>query len=116
MMEAIDRQLRRRLRESPEVIVWGTGQLTMKLLCDTALRDAKIAAFVDGNPVNGGRSLGGVPIVRPEQLKNRTAPILIGTLLHTGAIRERMTALGLPNPVITLEAGLGRTGRKWTAA
>jgi|SRR5208283_997671 len=105
MMQKIDRHLRSALASSTEVIVWGTGQLTMKLLCDTALKDANVVAFVDGNPVNVGKTLRGVPIVRPDQLQNETAPIIPATLLHTQGIRNRIAALGLPNPVITLQVG-----------
>jgi 2-polyprenyl-3-methyl-5-hydroxy-6-metoxy-1,4-benzoquinol methylase len=104
MMQGIDQQLRRVLASAKEVIVWGTGQLTMKLLCDTALKNANIVAFVDGNPVNVGKTLRGVPIIRPEELENQTAPIILATLLHTGGIRDRITSLGLANPVVTLQA------------
>ena len=104
MMQEIDQQLRSVLASSTEVIIWGTGQLTMKLLCDTALKDAKVVAFVDGNPVNVGKTLRGVPIIRPEQLENQRAPIILGTLLHTQGIRNRITSLGLTNPVVTLHA------------
>jgi len=105
MMQGIDRQIQRVLASSNEVIIWGTGQLTMKLLCDTALKQAKIIAFVDGNPVNVGKTLRGVPIIRPEELQNRSAPIILATLLHTQGIRSRITSLGLTNPVVELQAG-----------
>ncbi|MGA2236400.1 MAG: methyltransferase domain-containing protein [Terriglobales bacterium] len=104
MMQEIDQHLRSVLASSMEVIVWGTGQLTMKLLCDTALRDAKVLAFVDGNPVNVGKTLRGVPIIRPDQLENQRAPIILATLLHTQAIRNRIASLGLTNPVVKLQA------------
>jgi 2-polyprenyl-3-methyl-5-hydroxy-6-metoxy-1,4-benzoquinol methylase len=104
MMQEIDRQLRSVLAPLTEVIVWGTGQLTMKLLCDTALKEAKVIAFVDGNPVNVGKTLRGVPIIRPDQLENQRAPIILATLLHTQGIRNRITSLGLTNPVVTLHA------------
>ncbi len=104
MMQEIDQQLRSVLASSTEVIIWGTGQLTMKLLCDTALKDAQVVAFVDGNPVNVGTTLRGVQIIRPEQLENQSAPIILATLLHTQGIRNRITSLGLRNPVVTLHA------------
>lgn len=102
MMQEIDQHLRSVLASSTEVIIWGTGQLTMKLLCDTALKDAKVVAFVDGNPVHVGKTLRGVPIIFPDQLENQKAPIILATLLHTQGIRNRITALGLTNPVVTL--------------
>jgi NADH/NAD ratio-sensing transcriptional regulator Rex len=101
-MQEIDQHLRSVLASSTEVIIWGTGQLTMKLLCDTALKDAKVVAFVDGNPVHVGKTLRGVPIILPDQLENQKAPIILATLLHTQGIRNRITALGLTNPVVTL--------------
>jgi 2-polyprenyl-3-methyl-5-hydroxy-6-metoxy-1,4-benzoquinol methylase len=104
LMQEIDQQLRSVLASSAEVIIWGTGQLTMKLLCDTALKDAKVVAFVDGNPVNVGKTLRGVPIILPDQLENQRAPIILATLLHTQGIRSRIASLGLTNPVITLHA------------
>ena len=108
MMQEIDRQLRSVLASSTEVIVWGTGQLTMKLLCDTALKDAKVVAFVDGNPVNVGKTLRGVPIIRPDQLENQRTPIILATLLHTQGIRNKIASLGLTSPVVTLHARLKR--------
>lgn len=104
MMQRIDQHLRTVIATSKEVIVWGTGQLTMKLLCDTVLKDAKVVAFVDGNPVNVGKTLRGVPIIRPDQVKNQSAPIILATLLHSGGIRHRINSLGLKNPVVTLQA------------
>jgi 2-polyprenyl-3-methyl-5-hydroxy-6-metoxy-1,4-benzoquinol methylase len=104
VLQAIDLQLQKVLASSKEVIIWGTGQLTMKLLCDTALKDAKVVAFVDGNPVNVGKTLRGVPIIRPEQLEDQKTPIILATLLHTEGIRNRIISLGLANPVVTLHA------------
>lgn len=102
MMKALDHQLRKTLASSPEVIVWGTGQLAMKLLCDTALKDARVMAFVDGNAINQGRRLRGVRIVRPEEIGAEDVPIIISTLLHTDGIRSKIRSLGLKNPVVTL--------------
>jgi hypothetical protein len=85
------------------LIVWGTGQLTLKLLAETSLGRAQIAAFVDGNPVNQNKELLGVPVVAPEAIASLRHPILISTLLHQAAITERIRQhLHLANPIITL--------------
>src|SRR5207253_202678 len=52
LMQDIDARLREALATGPPVIVWGTGELTSKLLVDTELARANIVGFVDGNPVN----------------------------------------------------------------
>ena len=87
------------------LVVWGTGQLTLKLLTDTALRDATIVAFVDGNPVNQGRTLAGRPVLAPHELPALAhhGPILVATQLHTAAItRTIREELKLTNPLIAL--------------
>jgi 2-polyprenyl-3-methyl-5-hydroxy-6-metoxy-1,4-benzoquinol methylase len=104
MMARLDGQLREALARATEVIVWGTGQLAMKLLCDTFLGQMKVAVFVDGNPIQEGRTLCGARIVTPEKVESGSVPIVITTLLHTDGIRARIAELGLANPVITLTA------------
>ena len=86
------------------LIVWGTGQLTMKLLAETSLAAAHIVAFVDSNPINQGKKLVNIPILAPAQLQDRATPILVATLLHQKAITATIRAeLQLPNPIITLD-------------
>jgi SAM-dependent methyltransferase len=101
-MAEIDRKIRRALAGVGPVIVWGVGQLAMKLLVETPLGRAEIAAFVDGNPIHHGTTVRGVPVLAPEQLAGLGHPILITTTLHEQAIARRIAELGLPNRVLTL--------------
>ncbi len=104
-LSSLDRQLRETL-PAGDVVVYGTGQLAMKLLKETVLGERRITAFVDGNPVKAGQRFGGVPVVLPEDLRETAggaAPILITTLLHADGIRQRIAGLGLPNPVFSLQ-------------
>ena len=55
-MRDIDARLSRDVGAGQPIIVWGTGELTAKLLADTALGAANIEAFVDSNPINQGGS------------------------------------------------------------
>ena len=113
--EAIDSYIRRSTAQiqnieskicevvNDQIFVWGTGQLTLKLLAETSLKNANIIAFIDSNPVNQGKRLLGKPICDPSFLKNSSAPILIASLLHSAniaiQIREK---LNLSNPIINL--------------
>ena len=47
------------------LLVWGVGQLAMKLLAETSLGKANIAGFVDSNPIHQGKKLHGHPILIP---------------------------------------------------
>jgi SAM-dependent methyltransferase len=102
MLMDIELYLQQALMDSPRVIVWGTGQLAMKLLAETSLANAKIVAFVDSNPINHGKVLCGVPIIAPDQLGELNAPIVIATLLHHHAILKQIRHLGLTNEIVLL--------------
>ena len=102
MMQRIDRKLQSILHASPQIIIWGTGQLAMKLLHETCLAKANIAACVDGNPVNHGKQLRGVPIGPPEHIRGMPYPIVITSILHQATIAEHIRSLGLPNPIVLL--------------
>ena len=93
------------MAEYSEIIIWGTGQLTMKLLADTCLRTAKIAAFVDGNPVNQGKILHGAKVIPSSEITARETPILVCSLINEDSILETIRDLNLPNPVATLLNG-----------
>src|SRR5262249_49123324 len=102
LMASLNRQIGAALSQSRDVILWGTGQLAMKLLRESELARANILAFVDGNSVNHGRKLRGVAVSPPEKVNPSGAPVLVATLLHTEAIEARIRALGWKNRVITL--------------
>jgi SAM-dependent methyltransferase len=86
VMDRYETRIRALMDRSPEMMVWGTGQLTMKLLNETSLGEARIAAFIDGNPINQGRTLHGVRIVAPSALGAVDKPILVASTIHFEAI------------------------------
>jgi SAM-dependent methyltransferase len=106
LMARIDGNISRLITEYPEVIVWGTGQLTMKLLADTCLRTARISAFVDGNPINQGKIMHGTKVIAGSEITAGDTPILVCSLINEASILEAIRALNLPNPVVTLLKGV----------
>lgn len=104
MIEHLNLQIQNVLSAAPEVIIWGTGQLTMKLLSDTVLKDANIIAFIDGNPIHCGKRISGIPILRPDDIPSEDAPIIVSSLLHAEGILARIHSLRIGNPVVTLKA------------
>ena len=103
MLNEIDARLRHVLAQTPEVMVWGTGQLALRLLAETSLGSAKIVAFVDGNPIHQGVLLQGIPILAPDQVESSATPIVVTSILHHHDICNNIRQLGLPNPIIALE-------------
>jgi 2-polyprenyl-3-methyl-5-hydroxy-6-metoxy-1,4-benzoquinol methylase len=107
ILDAIDARLRSVLERSPEVVVWGTGQLAMKLLAESALGDAKIVAFIDGNRINQGQRLQGAPILAPDEARNYPQPIVVTTTIHQDAIARTVTEeMGLTNELVLLRDAL----------
>lgn len=102
ILDAIETRLKSALADAPQVIVWGTGQLAMKLLVETSLADAPIAALVDSNPINQGKLLRGIPILSPEQIQGMPYPIVVTTLLHQQEIADKIRQMELPNQVVLL--------------
>jgi SAM-dependent methyltransferase len=102
MMSDIDARISTLISRAPSIIVWGAGQLSMKLLAETSLSRANIPAFVDNNPINHGQVLHGKPIVSPSELAKWDAPILIATLLHHRSIAKQIREMGLKNEIVFL--------------
>lgn len=90
-------------KEQTQLIVWGTGAMTMTLLAETALGKCEIAAFVDGNPLKVGREITGRKIEDPEVIrKYPNAVILICVMMYAHEIVERIADMEVTNEVIEL--------------
>jgi 2-polyprenyl-3-methyl-5-hydroxy-6-metoxy-1,4-benzoquinol methylase len=92
------------------IVVWGVGQFTMRLLAETSLAKANIAAFIDSNPLHVGGTLADAPIISPKAFAERRsefrdATIVIGTLLHERSIANAIDSLNVANPVVFLRPG-----------
>jgi hypothetical protein len=102
ILARMERKIGSVLANGNRLIVWGTGQLALKLLVESSLADAEIVAFVDSNPSNQGKTLRGVKILSPEQIGTFSEPILISSTLHQQSIKEQIAKMGLRNPIVVL--------------
>jgi SAM-dependent methyltransferase len=101
-MERINQHLAGQLANTQRVILWGAGQLAMKLLALPCLAHTEVRALVDNNPVLRGKTLAGAPIVGPQEIAGTPEPIIVATLLHADEISAQIRRLGLSNPVLSL--------------
>lgn len=85
-----------------KMLIWGTGQLLMKLLADTELKHADIGAFIDGNHVHWGNHINGIRILSPESIADWNCPILITSIIHQEEIATEIRNRGFANEVILL--------------
>lgn len=103
ILEAIDRTLADILAQNQEMILWGAGQLALKLLVETRLRTARIIAIVDSNPILQGRTLNGIRVLSPTEARRLQEPILISSMLHQPSIINMIrNTYQMNNPVYTL--------------
>jgi SAM-dependent methyltransferase len=100
---SLDRVLKALARSGREIIVWGVGTHTQRLLAEGRMEGMNIVAYVDSNTHLQGTRLGGKPILAPAELKGRNEPILISSRVCQEDIRSQiLDTLGLPNEIITL--------------
>ncbi len=103
LLDHLESQIAPHVEYGQPLIIWGTGQLTYKLLALTSLKKANIQFFVDSNPVNQGKHLRQAPILPPAKLTSSETAILLGTTLHSASIAKTIKEdLGLKNPLIFL--------------
>ncbi len=90
-------------RSRRPILVWGVGTHTQRLLATSRLGEATIVAFVDSNANYWSHTLVGKPILGPEDVRGRTEPILISSLLFQEEIsRQVRDELRLPNELLRL--------------
>jgi len=86
-----------------DIVVWGVGTHTQRLLAESPLGRARIVAFVDSNSRYQGKDLAGVPVLAPSALRGRSEPILISSRFYQREIeRQIRDEMGLENEVILL--------------
>ena len=74
-----------RLRETPEIVVFGTGVFARKLVHYLAEREILVCAFSDNTEANWGRTVDGYPVLAPSDGLQRSA----GRIVLLGIINER---------------------------
>ena len=81
-------RIERALGAGEQMIVWGVGAHTLRLLAVGGIDPAKVALFVDSSPKYQNQELRGVPVVGPAALDGRGEPILISSRGFQNEIRD----------------------------
>ncbi|PIR79705.1 MAG: hypothetical protein COU25_04065 [Candidatus Levybacteria bacterium CG10_big_fil_rev_8_21_14_0_10_35_13] len=91
------------IQSSEELVIWGVGSLTSRLLANTNLINANIKFFVDSNKAYQGKKIIGYKILSPENLKNTKHTVLIASYVHSVGIRKTLeNNLGYKGKIINL--------------
>jgi hypothetical protein len=102
MMAGIGAHVGRACAGREECIVWGLGQLAMKVFRLSEAEGLRPVVCVDSNAINHGKLFRGRPIVAPESIRGMEQPILITSLLHHRSIERQIEAMGLGNERVLL--------------
>lgn len=102
-MEALDAQLARALQAGDRVVVWGAGELLLKLLKSSVLGRCRIEAIIDASPSKQGRRIEGTTITAPTALPPSQLPIVVTSLVHRDSIVDALRArFGPKRPIVAL--------------
>jgi SAM-dependent methyltransferase len=85
-----------------ELVVWGAGSYTLRLMETTPLGRCNIIAFVDKDTAKQGTRLKGIAIGAPALLRDFTGPIAVSSALYGQDIAAEIRAMGLKNDLIML--------------
>lgn len=94
--------LERLAQSKIEIIVWGAGSNTHRLLNNSALKDCLISAFIDNDKRKQGQKIKGIKIYSPEILKAKSEPVLISAALFSDEIEAEIKKMGVKNKIIKL--------------
>lgn len=104
-LHLVDQALRPLVDTREPVVIWGTGQLTARLLASSAMTRLNIATFVDNNRSMQGMSYFGLPVRAPSSLAGSQQTVLIASLVHAQAIQAEARRIpGFSGRIVTLPA------------
>lgn len=96
MLGRMDAWLRSALSDKP-VAIWGAGNLTLKLLNSSTLRDAHVTAIVDGSRQRQGIRLNGLTVRDPSTLASFEGLVIVASLHHAEGIYAAAQKVVGPN-------------------
>ena len=99
---AIRPRLRELVDSGQEVIVWGAGSYTQRLLANSMLGQCNIRYFVDSDRNKWGRKLQGIEVRDPRDIDIDSLPVVICAAWVGQEIHRQMLDMGLRNPCIVL--------------
>ncbi len=86
-----------------EIVVWGAGSYTNRLLKNTNLGNCNIIAFVDSDPNKQGSQIKNIKIYPPFILKKCCKLIVISSALYSTDIIKQIKKMGLKNDLIVIK-------------
>jgi len=90
-------------KSEKEIVIWGAGSYTTRLLKNTLLGKCNIISFIDNDHKKQGGKIQGVEILSPKILKKFKGLIVISSALFSHEILNEIKTMGLKNKTIILK-------------
>ncbi len=85
-----------------EIVIWGAGMHTYRLLASSNLNKCNIVGFIDNDIKKQGQTLSGKKVCSSELLKNYTGTILLCSAFNNDTIKNQLLKLNIKNKIIML--------------
>jgi MoaA/NifB/PqqE/SkfB family radical SAM enzyme/SAM-dependent methyltransferase len=86
-----------------EIVVWGVGSYTLRLIDNSSLGKCNIVFFVDKDPKKQGLKVKDVPIYSPDRLKAHKGPIIISSALYSDEVLKEIKDMGINNDIVVMK-------------
>jgi len=96
------KELREIRNSQEEIIVWGAGSYTMRMLANSDLGKCNIKFFVDKDSKKQILKIGGKKIYSPKKIYNFSGTIIIASAIFSSDIKKEILKMGLNNKLIFL--------------
>lgn len=91
------------IRSNHEVVIWGAGNFTKRLLGQNILNQCNIKFFVDKDEVKQRGTINDIHILPPEALKGFNGTIIVASALFSHEIVQEIRQMHLRNDIIILK-------------
>lgn len=98
----IFKELKKIKNSQEEIIVWGAGSYTMRMLANSDLGKCNIKFFIDKDSKKQGLKIGKNKIYSPKKSYNFSGTIIISSALFSSDIKKEILKMGLKNKLIFL--------------
>jgi SAM-dependent methyltransferase len=95
-------EIQRFVDSKEEIIIWGAGSYTTRLLETSDLGKCNIIAFIDSDPNKQGNMLFKTKILSPDKIKLFPNPIVIASAVYNDDILNQIKKMGITNEVILI--------------
>lgn len=85
------------------IIIWGSGQFSLRLLANSDLIKCNIQGFIDSDSNKQGKKIMNYPIFKPDYLKDKNVAVLISSALHSIDILKNVKKLNAAVSVYTMK-------------